>query len=71
MDSKVDPVLVSAVHLADIIAHILHVGESGDKLVAKYESFAEQNLGLTLTYIETLIPEIEDELEKYLEISPA
>jgi response regulator RpfG family c-di-GMP phosphodiesterase len=71
VDSKVDPVLVSAVHLADIIAHILHVGESGDKLVAKYESFAEQNLGLTLTYIETLIPEIEDELEKYLEISPA
>ncbi len=68
VDSKVDPVLVSAVHFADIIAHILHVGESGDKLVGKYERFAEQNLGLTLTYMETLIPDIEDELEKYLEL---
>ena len=47
------------------------MGESGDKLVAKYESFAEQNLGLTLTYVETLIPEIEDELEKYMELEPS
>ncbi len=68
MDSKVDSILVSTVHLSNIIAHILHIGESGDKVVAKYESFAEQKLGITLTDIDTLLPEIEEEIEKNKEL---
>ena len=68
MDSKVDSILVSTVHLSNIIAHILHIGESGDKVVAKYESFAEQKLGISLTDIDTLLPEIEEEIEKNKEL---
>jgi len=68
IDSKVDSVLASAVHLANIIAHILHIGESGDKVAAKYESFAEQKLGISLTDVETFIPEIEEEIEKSQEL---
>ena len=68
MDSKVDSILVSTVHLSNIIAHILHIGESGDKVVAKYESFAEQKLGISLTDIDSLIPEIEEDIEKNKEL---
>ena len=68
MDSKIDPVLASAVHLSDIIAHFLHIGESGEKAVPKLEGFAEQKLGITLSNLEVLLPEIDEELKQSQEI---
>ena len=68
MDSKIDPILTSAVHLSDIIAHLLHIGESGEKAVPKLEGFAEQKLGITLSNLETLLPEIDEDLKQSQEI---
>ena len=64
MDSKADPMLTSAVHLADIIAHMLNIGESGENTVPKYEPFVQQQLRISLADLESFIPDIDDELKK-------
>lgn len=61
-DSEKDAVLTSVVHLADIIAHMLHIGESGERSVPRLEPFAEQKLGMSLADLESLVPQIDDEL---------
>ena len=63
MDSRIDPMMASAVHIADIIAHMLHIGESGEPTVPKLEPFAEQKLGISLGDLELLVPEIDQELK--------
>ena len=65
MDSTVDPLLTSAVHYADIVAHMLHIGESGEKTVPKLESFAEKKLGISLSNLELYIPEIDEDLKLF------
>jgi putative nucleotidyltransferase with HDIG domain len=68
MDSAADITMTSAVHLADIIAHLLHIGESGERAVPKLEPFAEQKLGISLAELESLIPEIDRELKQSREM---
>ncbi|MFC1694136.1 HDOD domain-containing protein, partial [Candidatus Latescibacterota bacterium] len=68
MDSKIDPVLASAVHLSDLVAHMLHIGESGEKTVPKYMGFAEKKLGILISDLETLLPEIDEEVKQSQEI---
>ena len=64
MDSSQDPTLASAVHLADIITHMLHIGDSGERTVPKLEPFAERKLGISLADLEQIIPDIDQELKK-------
>jgi len=64
MDSTIDPTLTSAVHLADIIAHLIHIGQSGEKSVPKLESFAEQKLSISLSNLESLLPEIDEDVKR-------
>jgi len=63
MDSTVDPLLVSAVHVSDIFAHMLHIGSSGEAVVPRLDSFAERKLGITISDFDMLIPDIEDKLK--------
>ncbi len=64
LDSTVDPLLVSAVHIADIIAHMLHIGKSGERSIPSLDSFAEQRLGISLNDIDILMPNIEDKIKQ-------
>lgn len=64
MDSKVDPMITSAVHIADVIAHRLHIGESGEKTIPRVETFAEEKLRISLTDLESFIPEFEEEIKR-------
>ncbi len=64
MDSKVDPMITSAVHIADVIAHRLHIGESGEKTIPRVETFAEEKLRISLTDLEAVIPEFEEEIKQ-------
>ncbi|MFC1485417.1 HDOD domain-containing protein [Candidatus Latescibacterota bacterium] len=68
MDSRIDPMMASAVHISDIIAHMLHIGESGEPTVPKLEPFAEQKLGISLADLELLVPEIDQELKRSREM---
>lgn len=63
-DSKVDPFLVSSVHAADIVVHILGIGQSGERHVPELDDFAHQQLGLGKEDIEILIPEIEEQIRQ-------
>jgi len=64
MDSTVDPVAVSAVHVADILVHMLDVGKSGEPTVPRLDSYAERKLGITLSDIELLVPEIDEKIKE-------
>ena len=40
------------------------IGDSGEKTVPKFEEFAEKKLGISLSVLETMIQEIDDEVKK-------
>ena len=63
-DSEVDSILVSAVHISDIITHMLDIGKSGEVTVPKLDSFAEHKLGISLADFEILIPEIDEKVKE-------
>lgn len=64
VDSTADPDMASAVHLADIVTHMLRIGVSGEQAVPKYEQFAARQLNISLADFETLVPEIDAQVKK-------
>ncbi len=62
--STINPVLVSAVQVADVITHLLHIGNSGENVIPKFDEFALKNLNITLAGIETLVPEIDAQVKE-------
>ncbi len=62
VDGTVDPLLVSAVHISDIIAHMLSIGYSGENTVPKFEDYAERQLGIGLVDLDQLVPEIDEQV---------
>jgi putative two-component system response regulator len=61
-DGTLNPLMVSAVHAADCIAHILRVGNSGESLIPKFDEFALKNMGISLSEMEALIPQIDSSI---------
>ena len=68
MDSTTDPEMASAVHLADIVTHMLQIGASGEQVVPKYEQFAARQLNISIADFETLVPEIDAQVKKSNEL---
>ena len=64
MDSTVDPLLVSTVHISDIVAHMLGIGNSGEIMVPDIDEFAERELGLSLSDLEHIVPEIKEQIKE-------
>ena len=64
VDSTVDLFLVSAVHVGDIITHMLAIGDSGERNVPKLEDYAERQLGIGLVDLDQLVPEIDEQLHE-------
>ena len=64
VDGSVDPLLVSAVHISDIIAHMLAIGSSGENTVPKFEDYAESQLGIGIIDLDQLVPEIDEQVRK-------
>ncbi|MBN1293524.1 MAG: HDOD domain-containing protein [Candidatus Latescibacteria bacterium] len=64
VDSAVDPFLVSAVHVGDIITHMLAIGDSGERNVPKLEDYAERQLGIGLVDLDQLVPDIDEQLQE-------
>ena len=64
MEYSADATMTAVVHFADIITHMMHIGESGEHAVPKLEPAAEQKLGITLADLESLVPEIDRELKE-------
>jgi putative nucleotidyltransferase with HDIG domain len=62
MDAVIDPKLVSAVHVADSLAHMLHIGDSGERVVPRIESFAERELSISVADFDGLVPEIDEQI---------
>jgi putative nucleotidyltransferase with HDIG domain len=67
-DSTFNPVLVSAVHVADMIAHMLRIGNSGENTIPKVDDFALKNMNITLSEIESLVPDIDAQIKESEEL---
>jgi putative nucleotidyltransferase with HDIG domain len=63
-DSTLNPVLASTVQVADSIAHALRIGNSGENVPPKFDDFALKNLNISLSEIESLVPEIDAQIKE-------
>jgi putative nucleotidyltransferase with HDIG domain len=63
-ESKVNPFLVSAVHLADVIIRMLNIGDSGEKQSPVLDEFAKKQLGISEGDVKSLLPVIEEHLRQ-------
>lgn len=58
----------SILHLADVIAHALEFGSSGDMRVPRLDSLAWERLGLSPNLLKSLIPQIDTQFSETIKI---
>jgi len=63
-DAKIDPFLVSVVHTADVLAHMMHIGESGEKIDPVIDDFACERLGFTSDALRIYVSELESAVKE-------
>ncbi len=63
-DAKIDPFLVSVVHTADVLCHMMSIGDSGEKKVPEIDDFACERLGFTPDALRIYVAEAEEAVKE-------
>ena len=58
-DSKLNPVLTSTVQVADMFAHMLEIGNSGENMVPRIDDIALKNINIRSSEIDALVAKID------------